>query len=146
MELFRAERLIRQCTYKPGWRFEASPYSQYRETLQVFISASVANSNVVWAPDYRQAITRRLEFFIFVGDCDTPEDLYNKLFKCVMDIEEHESREFFSTDSSYSKPFHPHTMAGIVNWANRKEITAPVNVSEEPVLVFKGGSNAEKVS
>jgi hypothetical protein len=121
MHINTAIALIEGITYKPGWTLWAEDFTKrYEETVLLHLNYSAPDTDVKYAPEYAVFVPggARANFAIMVGDCDDPMSLYRKVFEVLMRVEYHESREFFSVNGEYfDKPFHPHTMGGMKNWA-----------------------------
>lgn len=112
-------------SYKAGWKFHAVPNARYADTISLTIRYPVFNSNTEHAPDYSEWVlpVPTMEFWIQLADCTTDLDFYGKVLACLLDIERHEAREFFGVNGDkFDKLYHPHTVEGMTNWANRKPI------------------------
>lgn len=98
MNPYEAMAVLRNITYKPGWRLD------YRVLNAVLIFA--------WAFDRPDAITgepgqgRGGETHRLVGTIDGPETLVRLAFMNALAVEEHEAREFFRYQGN--RTFNPH--------------------------------------
>lgn len=125
MEVDSAVTLINQLIYKPGWTFFAEPHTpRFEGAVQVHVTYpaldSGSNSNPeAWQSGYTEEIEggARANFPILVGDADDAETVYRRLLNCVLEIEEHEAREFLRVQPTGWAPFHPHRIEGMRRWA-----------------------------
>lgn len=136
MLLADACRLVSEVSYKPGWVFSAEPFERYEATVKLHIDYVVRNSNAELAPSYLQKAEISAEFLLFVSDMVEEVDLWSKVFDAIQIIEEHETREFFSVGDDYHKPFHPHTMNGMMNWDLKRPTHLVDGLSGEPIMLF----------
>ncbi|MER5302798.1 hypothetical protein ABT039_25505 [Streptomyces lasiicapitis] len=120
METASAIKLVDEMIYKPGWEFAARDHSQrFEDTIVVHVDYPARNSNRDQADaGYPNEITTYAEFPLVVKGC-TDEDLYAALLKVIMQIEEHEAREFLRVRPTGWAPFHPHRATGMRRWAAR---------------------------
>lgn len=121
MDISRAMELIRNVTYKPEWHWTVQPHTnRFKDTVLVTMYYNVRDTAYGYAPDYAQFIEVFSSWPIMVGELNE-EQLYAELFRIIMKIELHESREFFSvrtSDGNYSrKPYHPHREDGMHGYA-----------------------------
>lgn len=122
MDISRAIELIQAVTYKPEWHWTVVPHeNRFKDTVLVTMYYNVRDTAYGHAPAYDTWIEVFSSWPIIVGDMDE-DQLYAELFRIIMKIELHESREFFSvrtTDGNYSrKPYHPHRADGMTGYAN----------------------------
>lgn len=125
MEVSEALNLVNGISYKPGWTFAAAAHPRFDESIDLRIRYVVQNSDVRYAPDYTETMfpPATMDFFLSVHSCHSENDLYQMVFECLAQIERHEMREFFAVDGKkYRKPFHPHTVEGMSNWANQRPV------------------------
>lgn len=137
MEPSKALELLGDITYKPNFRLTANAYDRYERAIMLRVSYAVPESDVAFAPEYTYPASPDIDFIVLVGDCDDEMDFNTKVFACLLYVETHEAREFFSIGgNSYEKPFHPHTTAGIDQWNNRRAV---VEAKDMPLnaLVFE---------
>lgn len=122
MHVHDAIRLINQgqVTYKPGWAFTARDHTKRMEdTIVLHVDYEALDTDLREAPAYKKQIKTYAEFDIVVGDCDDETTLYAKVLQRIIEIELHETREFFAVGGvELLKPFHPHTIAGMKHWAD----------------------------
>lgn len=121
MDVSRAKELISDVTYKPEWRWTvASHENRFRDAVVVTMYYNVRDTAYGKAPAYTDFIEVFSSWVIIVDDL-SEDQLYAELFRIIMKIELHESREFFSvrvSDGDYSrKPYHPHRMNGMKGYA-----------------------------
>lgn len=124
MEVSEALTLVTGITYKPGWTFSAAAHPRFDESIDLMISYTVPNSDVRYAPEYTRIMPpATMQFFLDVHSCTSEIDLFQMVFECLSQIERHETREFFAVHGGkYDKPFHPHTVDGMNNWATRRPV------------------------
>ncbi|WP_158857438.1 hypothetical protein [Streptomyces sp. NRRL B-1347] len=120
METASAIKLIDDVLYKPGWEFVARDHShRYEGTIVVRVYYPARNSNRDQAgKGYPNRITACPDFPLVVKDY-TDEDLYAALLRMIVQIEEHEAREFLRVRPTGWAPFHPHRVTGMRRWAAR---------------------------
>lgn len=128
MDVSRAIELINATRYKPEWRWEVKPHTQrFRDTVLVTMFYNVRDTDYTAAPEYNHWIEVFSSWPIMVGELNE-DQLYAELFRIIMQIELHESREFFSvrtSDGDYSrKPYHPHRADGMTGYANATDQAA----------------------
>jgi hypothetical protein len=56
-----------------------------------------------------------------LADCREDTDLYRKLAYAILEIEEHEMREYFRISPTFWAPFHPHQYDGMKRWGKYHE-------------------------
>lgn len=121
MRIETAMRLLGEVIYKPGWTFEVTDHTKrFEGTVSVKITYPAMDSGEDFAPEYTTPVEggARAAFPIVVGDLadhDT-ETLYTRLVKAIMEIEEHEAREFLRVWPSKIAPLHPHSIDGMRAW------------------------------
>ncbi|WP_282795220.1 hypothetical protein [Streptomyces sp. CC224B] len=120
METESAIKLIGEVIYKPGWELNARDHSSWCEgAIVVGVYHPIVNSNRGQADaGHPNEVTAYAEFPLVVADC-TDEDLYAALLRVIMQIEEHEAREFLRVRPTGWAPFHPHRVTGMRRWADR---------------------------
>ena len=140
MRATTAARTIKAIQYKPGWFFDAIALGDLDEDAQ-FRSAfllgieDVSSVVLMWYTvdtvdtDRENAMigylnSKQLEGTVPLNAsifADT-DDLLFHLFQWVMDLEEHEAREFFRcANRDWHAPFHPHRTEGAELWAKCAE-------------------------
>lgn len=113
--------LIANVVYKPTWSFHAEDHTnRFEGTIKVRINYGAYNTNRDKAREgYPEWIDTYAVFPLVVADCDTEEEFFSRLFKAVMAIEEHESREFYRlSHRDYDAPYHPHRIHGMHAYKN----------------------------
>lgn len=125
MEVQAAIDLIHGVIYKPGWLFKATDHTnRYEGTISVEVTYPALDSGsrtipYAWRTGYSDAIPSgaHASFPIIVSDTDR-YGVYRRLLSAILDIEEHEAREFLRTPDNGEAPFHPHTIEGMMRWGN----------------------------
>lgn len=126
MDTQQAVTMINTILYKPGWRFEASDHTnRFEGTVNVTITYPAFDSGSASIPEaWREGYSTRIapdgaraSFSIVVGDTDRV-GVQRRLLNVIMDIEEHEAREFLRDPSSGEALFHPHRIEGMNRWGN----------------------------
>lgn len=114
MEISSAIRLIENLIYKPEWSFEAKDHSnRFEGAITLRIEYPAFQSERADAENgYPNAIRPYATFPIVVSDCDDT-GLYRLVLECIMQIEEHEAREFLRVKPTMWAPFHPHRVDGM---------------------------------
>lgn len=116
MEVQTAMNLLEQVIYKAGWQFRIEDHTaRFEGTVLVHVVYPAKNSDREEAPDYEGDVEggARASFPIVVGDILVVETLYRRMFDRLMEIEQHEAREFFRVLPSLWAPFHPHNLGGM---------------------------------
>lgn len=128
--------------YKPGWEFEAEDgTSRFEGSVKLTIHYPCPDSNrdraglgypdtepcarllpsgaevPAGTPTLRPDGKARASFALMVGDVQDVRSLYHLITCAIMQIEEHEMREFLRVRPSFWAPFHPHKEDGIRSWA-----------------------------
>lgn len=119
MECLSACQLINELVlFEPGWKFTATDHTnRFEGTIKVRIEYPAQNTNRDQAADgYPERICTYAEFTMTVADCGESHALYHKLFKLLMKVHEHESREYFRIRPTNYAPFHPHRIGGMERW------------------------------
>ncbi|WP_433463933.1 hypothetical protein [Spirillospora sp. CA-128828] len=114
MEIESAIRLIGNLIYKPGWVFEAKDYSnRFEGAIAIRIEYPAFQSERAdAAKGYPNEIRPYATFPVVVDDCDDVS-LYRLVLTHIMEIEEHEAREFLRVEPTMWAPFHPHRADGM---------------------------------
>lgn len=123
MDVQSAISFVQQIIYKPGWRFDVIDHtSRFEGTIDVHITYpaldSGSNSNPdTWKDGYTTGIPggARAAYPIIVSDTDEIGVL-RRLLNAILDIEEHEAREFLRYPHNGWAPFHPHRIDGMTRW------------------------------
>jgi hypothetical protein len=116
----QAIRIIKQLHYKPGWTFEIRPYP-FVDELIITMNFETFDTNVRYAPDYRQTIRPGPTFTLRPSDFNTRRELEDHLMNTIIELEVHEAREAFkrrepSAEYGYVAPYHPHRADGDMAW------------------------------
>lgn len=115
MDAWKAASLINEnVSYKPGFRIRATPNRD--GAVMLSCEAVVADSSRYQAPGYRSPIIASSRSTVNVGACSDETEVYAKVLKFLIEMEIHESREFFKVGNDYEPPFHPHTYEGKRNF------------------------------
>jgi hypothetical protein len=118
---------------RPGYSIEAEPYTQrFQSGVMLHIRFDAFDSSTIVDGVYTDEICVRSDRVILVGDCPGPFAVLAKVLNAVLDIEEHEWREFLrlGPDSDYMAPFHPHTDDGMHRWAHIGRLYVPTGSLE----------------
>lgn len=118
-------KILSNLSYRPGWTFDARETYDYEwwlaPTDDVILKMTCATVNTdrdmarQGYPDKRD-----LDWEVPVTSAMYADDgqLLRAVFDLIMQIELHESREFFRVKSEdYAAPFHPHRADGEALWA-----------------------------
>lgn len=122
MDVETARALVEHIIYKPGWKFTTEPHTRrYQDAFKLRIDYPAQNSDRDQAPHFPEAIEPYAEFVIVVGQTCGEKELWKQILTAVMEVEEHEAREFFRIAPTYHAPFHPHHMSGTMAWGTTPE-------------------------
>lgn len=115
--------LLNSLSYRPGWTFGAVPMAEweagyYRADLWLKMSCRTVNTDQNCAREgYPEEKTLDWEIPVEVSKFSDTDELLRAIFDMLMDVELHESREFFRVKSQdYAAPFHPHRPEGEALW------------------------------
>lgn len=125
MDVQQAIDLVNTVLYKPQWQFVAEDHTnRFEGAINVTISypAFDSGSNSVpdaWRSGYDARVLplARASFPVIVGDTDR-DGVLRRLLTAILDIEEHEAREFLRIPMTGEAPFHPHRIDGMTRWGN----------------------------
>ena len=119
MDVQDALALVDTLIYKPGWTFRAEDHrNRFESTIKLRIDYPARNSDRDEARrGYPTPISTYAELPIIVGDC-TEEQFLRRIMEAILQIEEHEAREFFRVRPTYRAPFHPHRIDGMEAWGD----------------------------
>lgn len=124
MLISTAIELVSQLVYKPGWNFAAEDHTRrFEGSILLRIDYHAYASERKEAPEYLREIDTYATFPLVVRDCDAI-DLYRAVLACILEIEEHEAREFLRIEPTMWAPFHPHNIDGMKRWQTHR-IMAP---------------------
>lgn len=117
LEVTSAVALVNNVIYKPGWKFEAEDHtSRFEGSVKVKINYPARKSERKDAEiGYPTEIATYASFIMVVADCDDTM-IYRQLIDRVLQIEEHEAREFLRVMPTFWAPFHPHRVDGMKRW------------------------------
>jgi hypothetical protein len=124
MQAQQAIDVINNLAYKPGWEFSARPVpTWFRDAYANVRGESLPEQMIVFSYKIETVNTDRdnarsgypegrtldaddpMDVTVFNGE----DDLMFHLFQLIMELELHESREFFRRkDQGWEAPFHPH--------------------------------------
>lgn len=112
-----AIELVSQIIFRPGWKFEASDYTnRFESAICVRVTYPAPESSRHNFPDYPEQIEAHASFPIQVAECDAAA-LYRKILEHVIAvIDVHEARELFRIAPTGWAPFHPHQVDGMTRW------------------------------
>lgn len=124
MDIQSAIALVEQVVYKPGWQFTATDHTKrFEGTICLRVDyVAQETSREMAAEGYPQNNAPYASFPIIVRDLDTV-GLYGEILKIILEIEEHEAREFLRIKPTFWAPFHPHQIDGMKRWAQQETIT-----------------------
>ena len=127
MDVTRAIDLLSNVTYRPEWHWTVKSHeNRFKQAVVITFYYNVRDTAYSKAPAYEEFVEIFASWVLLVGELNE-ERLYAEFFKLIMQIELHESREFFSVqtaDGDYSrKPFHPHRHDGMVGYARAAELS-----------------------
>jgi hypothetical protein len=118
MRVDSAVDLVNGIVYRPGWTITAKPHTaRFEGAICVRIEYPAQNTDRDQAPDYPTPIQTRATFPLIVSECDDVA-LYRQVMDAIMEIEEHEAREYFRVEPTHWAPFHPHRVEGMNRWGN----------------------------
>lgn len=125
--------LLSNLAFKPGWTFEAREIHSYEwwhapttDVIFMMTCETVDTDRQYACKGYPERKTLDWELAVSSDKYDTEDELLRSVFDLLMDIELHESREFFrQKNENWEAPFHPHKMEGNARW----ELTDSVSVS-----------------
>lgn len=109
--------LIRNVVYKQDWKFEVEDsIKRYENSVKLTIHYPAQETNREDAKNgYGRVNYPHASFILMVGQIDNI-DLYRKVAECILEIEQHEMREFLRVKPTYWAPFHPHNEDGMRRW------------------------------
>lgn len=116
MDAREACSILRDCSYKPGHELIFRAMDPDTVGLEIW-AVGLMDSDSRFAPAYRSRINRSDVYDLDVRSVTTKEQLWALVLSCILEWEAHETREFFSVNGNFDKPFHPHTTQGQFNWA-----------------------------
>jgi hypothetical protein len=117
MEVSSAIDLVNTLVFIPEWKFTATDHTnRFEGTVQVRIDYPARASERNEAPDYPRQIMTYAVFPIVVSECDDAA-VYRKVLRAIVEIQEHEAREFLRVMPTMWAPFHPHRVDGMKRWA-----------------------------
>lgn len=130
MDIQSAIDLVNELTIMPGWELEATDHSKRFEgaiCLKVTYP-SYETSREMAKEGYPEANRPYASFPIVVRDLDNV-GLYRAIVAVIMEIYEHEVREFLRIKPTLWAPFHPHQIDGMRRWdQGSKEYDASVHL------------------
>lgn len=140
MDVESAIQFVKGVVYKPRWRISAEQHDRFENTIRLCVEFIAPDSDKRHAPEY-DSISYPCPHFAIMLDGLDAAGLAREVFKCILDAEHHEMREFFSVrtdEDPYFKLYHPHTMVGMHMWAslNNAETDAEVEASVYRDLMY----------
>ena len=128
MDKTEAMRLINAVQYKPGWEISAPEtwmQAMYSGAVVVNIKWTARDTNREYAIQ-GYPVSKAMEVDDLIPfDC-TREELLRRVFELIMELELHESREFFRVAPTYEAPFHPHRPECEEAWTRTQNQALPV--------------------
>lgn len=134
--------LIGTMAYKPDWEFKPTDNTgRFEDSVKMTISYPCANSDRDYArmgypdvepedrtlpsgkvakagtPTIRWNGKASASFLLMLSDVNDVSELYYLIARTIMEIEEHEMREFLRITPTFWSPFHPHHADGMKRWA-----------------------------
>lgn len=112
-----AIKLITQLVYKPEWEFQVEDSTKrYENSVMLTIHYPARETDREDAESgYSRVNKPHASFILMVGNVDAVE-LYRKVANAILEIEQHEMREFLRVEPTYWAPFHPHQEDGMKRW------------------------------
>lgn len=121
MRIQTAQELVANLVYKPEWQFNIRENKRFENTVNVDIVYPAVNSDredaAAGFPNPIPPMGARASFVLALDSINSDVDLYSALCVFIMQIEEHEMREFLRIEPTFWAPFHPHHTDGIERWA-----------------------------
>ena len=119
MRIDTAIQLINDLVLKPGWAVTAEDNTKrFEGTVKLNVTYVAANTDREHAPGYADTVPggARASFQLPVSAFDNDVELYRAILMVMLDIEQHEWREFLRVRSTLWAPFHPHHLDGMERW------------------------------
>lgn len=138
MQTNEAISVLKNLSYKPGWRFDAESLATLAHEAG---EGETELGRAVMGPRFDTTIAFRLDFDtvdtdreyaregypqpkelgqtipLNSDDFQSADELVYAVFELIMQLEVHEAREFFRRkDCDYAAPFHPHRPEGNALW------------------------------
>lgn len=112
-----AIELLGQVVYKPGWKFVVEDSTKrYENSVKVTIHYPAQETGREDAKHGYPVANKPYASFTFMVGNVSDVELYRKLAKAIMEIEEHEMREYLRISPTFWAPFHPHQLDGMERW------------------------------
>lgn len=116
MDKTSAINAIRSLHFMPTWNFDA--YDMFNGTLMAVATWETVNSDREQAAKgYPETVNLERMAMVQPENFDTAEELHAAMFTWLLEIQIHESREFFRVGEGFRAPFHPHRPEGDRNWS-----------------------------
>lgn len=119
MKIHEAITAIDGICYKPGWKLTAHDHTRrFEDTVLVRVDYHAFNTNQDQARQgFPEEIDTYATFPVMIRAGWTEDDLYKAIIDGLIEIETHETREFFRIPAEdWRAPFHPHRQEGIDYW------------------------------
>jgi hypothetical protein len=101
--------------FMPSWEFTAREVGT--DQVQIDATWDTVNSNHDQAVQgYPQKVSLIRSLGVFPSHFRTKEELYGALVMWLVEIQIHETREFFRVGWNMEAPFHPHKPKGEDDW------------------------------
>lgn len=122
MRVETAIALINDVIYRPGWQITATDARHRFEDavrVEIHYPAQETSREEALAPEgpYRNGNRPYAAFYIQVDGCDDIA-LYRRLLDRILEIEQHEAREYLRVRPTGWAPFHPHQADGMRRWGD----------------------------
>jgi hypothetical protein len=118
MLIATAIELVNQLVYKPGWTIMAGDATNRHEsTIRVRIEYPAQETSREEARNgYQKDNHPYAQFYIIIDPTCDDVSLYRHIAERIMEIEQHEMREYLRVEPTYWAPFHPHQIDGMKRW------------------------------
>lgn len=101
--------------FMPSWEFIGHDFGP--EGVGIEVTWNTVNSDHDKAVQgYPQKVTLVRRLLVKPDDYRTREEFYGTLIMWLIDLQIHETREFFRTGWNMDAPFHPHRSEGEKSW------------------------------
>jgi hypothetical protein len=112
-----AVETVHAVRFMPTW--ELSAIDLGGDTIMVRVTWETFNSDHDNAVrNYRETVVLERMLMVAPQEFATPDELHAALLMWLVEIQIHETREFFRVGESFRAPFHPHRPEGERLWDN----------------------------
>lgn len=91
MDIHELAKIVETIEYKPGWKFGVQPFSYCRNETELIISADLEDT---YNPGSKVLVAEKSIFPNFL----TPSEVARFIYRCILDLERHETEEWFRVD------------------------------------------------